>query len=93
MQAVQDIVEEEESALADRIEKRVRPLIQAEFERVRRRYPALNAILFGNGTHFFDFEKGSRFDDFNARLPKAFDTLEDMATAVNQYGPEDITPE
>lgn len=67
-----------------RVEAACRPLVQAEFDRLRRRYPDLEKILFGNGTHVLVFRKGSRFGGWpmSGTLPKAFDDLEEMCVEL-----------
>jgi hypothetical protein len=89
---VKGIVRRERQRMLDSITRQCKPLIQAEFNRLRRQYPDFRAILFGNGTYFFDFREGSRYERRHLRdeTPKAFEDLHDMCAEFEGYM-DDIT--
>jgi hypothetical protein len=96
---IERIIERETEAADDRIQRQVTPIIQEAFDRLRRKYPSFERIIFGNGAYLFEFADGSRYDEIVMsyggmdRLPKAFDSLKAMCDSVAYDHPiDDVTP-
>lgn len=70
------------------------PLIQKEFDRLRKHYP-LEEIRFGNNGYLPVFAADSKYHGYVSRLeelPRAFDLLLGMCLAAHQYAETDIRP-
>ncbi len=71
---VRAIIDEELEAAQARIIARAAPLLKAEFDVQARRHKRLLRVLFGNGTHYIDWEGG----DVRPTLPKSLAVLDEM---------------
>jgi hypothetical protein len=91
---IRDIIEKEELACAERIEKQVRPILVKEFKRVAKRY-ALRGVRFGNGTCLIMSDEGVfLIDAWDNVLPKGLDKLQALCDAIcSTYPTDDITTE
>jgi len=88
-----EAIEREEQLCAERVWKIAQPLLQVEFNRMRKRYPDFERIMFGHGTHYFSFKNGTKYDSRNVQLPKSFGKLDEMCAMVQwKYAADDIVP-
>lgn len=83
---VQRIVEQEREAMEARVVARVTPMLQAEVDRLGRKFPDFEGVVVGMGSFAFCFEP-DRFHE-----PKAFGKLREMLNEVLDYGIDDLRP-
>jgi len=86
---MQRIIDQEREAFEDRVVARVRPLLQAEVDRLGKRFPDFEVVIFGMGSFGFRFDS-DRNDQNNE--PKAFGTLRGMCEELVEFGVGDLTP-
>lgn len=64
---------------------RVTPLLQAEVDRLGKRFPDFESVIFGVGSFGFRFES-------DRNEPKAFSTLREMCEELGEFGIDDLKP-
>jgi len=73
----------------DKVRVFLQKLIEIEFRKVRRHYPELQKITFGNGAYVLSFAEGSRFSDYRygyyERLPQKLHHLCNLCELVEGY--------
>jgi hypothetical protein len=92
------IIASEEDSLRGRIIGRVRPLVQAEVDRLHAKYPSFESLLFGNsssqyrflGSFMLVFTPGGPYEsvieeDGRGTLPNDFQGLWEMCKAIQHY--------
>jgi hypothetical protein len=73
-------------AAQEQITEYLRPIIQREFDLVRRQRPTLKRLIFGNGTFAFEFEGDDPDWWRKEEMPAYAHRLWDLAEIAGSYG-------
>lgn len=78
---VERIIMEEFQKAHDAAEVRVREVLQKEFDRLHKKYPKLQRVIFGNGEYILCWEEKR----LKNALPKEFDSFQRMCSDAAYY--------
>jgi len=88
---VSEIIASETDKYYRQVWKRAKPIVQREFDRLHKKHPSFEKILFGNGTFLVSFED-DREMKWSDDPPKDFKLLWDMCNELINFAQEDIVP-